>query len=257
MCTILDVLKNSYVSGVIGSLIAGFLTIGIIELYKFYKLRIQHAKFTKIFGLYDKEKLHLILPSLSVRPDIAAHLKTTSLPAPDFLFVKYGGTYIKSSKLLAYCDTLSLKYLIDIISNVLGSKSQITSDDDLKSNLDLSFISFGGNSFYCQYILNQPDNIFYSFIGDTIVSKQDSTKVFQLDNNFDYGFIIKYKHINFPNRVWIIIAGLGETGTSGAAWYLSKNWSRLSKSFNEKPFGVVVKVKHGIDGSAIEVDNNS
>jgi hypothetical protein len=31
---------------------------------------------------------------------------------------------------------------------------------------------------------------------------------------------------SFPNRVWIAVAGLGEWGTSGAAWFLSKNWKK-------------------------------
>lgn len=257
MCTILEILKNPYISGIIGSIIAGFLTLGIIEIYKYYKLRIQHKKFNNIFGWYDKEMLHLILPSLEVRPDITAHLKTTNLPSPDFPFIKYGGAFIKSSKLLPYSDTVSLKYLIDLVSSILGTKSLIASDDDLKSTLDLSFISFGGQSFYCQYVLSQPDNMFYSFNGNAIVSNKDSSKVFQLNNTFDYGFIIKYKHINFPNRVWIIVAGLAETGTRGAAWYLSKNWRRLSETYEEKPFGLVVKVNHGIDESAILVDETS
>jgi hypothetical protein len=257
MCTILEIIKNPYISGIIGSLIAGFLTIGILELYKYYKLRIQNEKFNKIFGSYDNEKLHLILASLEVRPDITAHLKTIAFPEPDFTFIKYGGSYIKSSKLFAYCDTVSLKHLMDLVSSVLGTKSLIASDDDLKSNLDLSFISFGGNSFYCQYVLSQPDNMFYSFKEKAIVSNKDGSKVFQLDNTLDYGFIIKYKHINFPNRVWIIVAGLAETGTRGAAWYLSKNWRRLSETYEEKPFGLVVKVNHGIDESAILIDETS
>jgi len=29
--------------------------------------------------------------------------------------------------------------------------------------------------------------------------------------------------------VWIAVAGLGEWGTSGAAWFLSKNWKKIKK----------------------------
>jgi hypothetical protein len=242
-----DILLNSYVPGIIGSLIAGFLSIGIIETYRYFKIKIQHRKFNKIFGYYKTEKLYLVLPSLQIRSEIQTQY--------GYPLMKYGGAYIRSSKLLAYADAVSLKYLIDLVSKIVGSKSIISTDEDLKNELDLSFISFGGSNFYCTYILSQSDNKFYSFDGNKIINNQTS-KEFEDDGVNDYGFVIKYKHINFPKKTWIIIAGLGETGTRGAAWFLATNWKKLAEKYSDNSFGFVVKVTPGIDGTAILVDEN-
>jgi hypothetical protein len=63
------------------------------------------------------------------------------------------------------------------------------------------------------------------------------------DGTYDYAVILKYKHRLFPNRTQICIAGLGEWGTSGGSWFLSKNWKELSKKVGSKNFGAVIKVR--------------
>jgi hypothetical protein len=254
---LIQILTNTIIEGVIGSLIAGFLTIGIIEGYKFYKLNIQHKQFKKVFGTYDKDKLHLIFPALSVRPEVIHQLQTSDLLDNKYPLVQYGGAFIKSSKLLAYADTISLKYVLDILATTLGSKSVITTDEDLQRKLDLSLISFGGSSFYCTYVLDQPNNKFYKFNGDSVISTQDPSRAFTINAKYDYGLIIKYQHDNFPYRTWIIVAGLGESGTRGAGWFLSTHWQQLSEAFNNNTFGLVVRVNHGVDNSAIEVDRTT
>jgi len=250
---LLDIFANPIVQGIIGSLIAGFLTIGIIESYKYWRLYVLHRKFKRVFGAYNKDRLQLVVPALSVRPDVLQLLQASNLQGNQFPLVKFGGAFIRSSKLLAYSDTVSLKYILDIVATTLGSKSVIVTDEDLQNQLDISLISFGGSSFYCSYVLAQQNNRFYNFNGNAIVSTQNANTSFQIDPTYDYGIIIKYKHDNFPNRTWIILAGLGESGTRGAGWFLSRNWRQLSDTFNDNPFGLVVRVNHGVDNSAIEV----
>jgi hypothetical protein len=250
-------LENTIIQGIIGSLIASFMTIGIIESYKYYKLYLYRKRFSNIFGTYDKDKLNLVIPVLEIRSDVIQLMQTSTLPGSQFPLEKYGGAHFKSSKLLPYADTISLKYVLDIIATTLGSKSIIMTDEDLQNKLDISLISFGGSSNYCKYVLNQEDNNFYIFNGNTIVRKKDPVKSFQSDSTYDYGFIIKYRPINFPNKTWIIIAGLGEYGTRGAGWFLSKYWRQLSESFKDAPFGILIRVKQGIDDSAKEVDRIS
>lgn len=245
---------ESVTSGIIGSLIAGIMTVFIIEGFRYYKIYLKHKKFHKIFGSYDSDNLNLVVPALAVRPDALTHLQNSNLPGNQFPLIKYGGAYFKSSKLLAYADVVSLKYILNIVVTTLGSKSSVVTDEELQNQLDLSFVSFGGGSFYCTYIINQADNCFYTFNEDAILRKQNPNISFQIDATYDYGFIIKYRHYNFPNKTWIIIAGLGESGTRGAGWFLSNNWMQLSRDFSNKPFGLVVRVDHGIDNSAIEVD---
>jgi len=257
MCETISIFQNPYVSGIIGSFIASFLTIGVLEIYRSYNKKIRNSSFKKLFGTYSETKLNLILPELSVRPEIPGLLKNIRFPQPDYPLVKMGGGFVGTSKLLAYYDTISMKYLLDLISSTIGNNSIITSDEQLSKHLDLSFISFGGTSFYCLYILNQRDNNYYHFEGSEIVSKKDPTKRYAIDKDHDYGLIIKYKHESFPNRTWIIIAGIGETGTSGAGWYLARHWKNIAIIYKDNPFGIIVKVKHGIDESAISVDQTS
>lgn len=84
MCKTNTILENPYFSGVIGSLIASFLTFGFIGLRKYYIHKIQGSKFKKIFGSYENEKLNLVLPALRVRPDIIKHLRDIDFPGADF-----------------------------------------------------------------------------------------------------------------------------------------------------------------------------
>ena len=250
---LLNICANPIVQGIIGSLVAGFLTIGILEFYKYCRLYLFNLKFKKLFGTNNEEKINLVLPALSVRQDVLNHLQTSNLEGNQYPLEKYGGSFIKSSKLLAYADTNALKYILEIVSKVFGTKSKIVTDEDLQNRLDLSFVAFGGSNFYCSYVLGQPNNRFYNFNGSSIISKTNSNLSFQINQTYDYGMILKYRHINFPDKTWIIVAGLGESGTRGASWFLSKNWKGISDRFNEKEFGLVVRVEHGIDNSAIEV----
>lgn len=245
---------ESVASGIIGSIIASLLTYAIIAGRRYYKIYLKNSKLTKIIGAYKEDNLYMVVPALAVRPDVINLLQNSHLEGNNFPLIKYGGTLIKSSKLLGYADVVSLKYVLNIVTNALGSKSVVLTDEDLQNQLDISFISFGGSSFYCTYVLGQVNNQFYNFNGNTIVRTQNPEISFQIDRTFDYGFIIKYRHENFTNRTWIIIAGLGESGTRGAGWYLSTHWEQLSKDFKDNTFGLVIRVNHGVDNSALVVD---
>jgi len=84
-----------------------------------------------------------VIPVLEIRSDVIQLMQTSTLPGSQFPLEKYGGAHFKSSKLLPYADTISLKYVLDIIATTLGSKSIIMTDEDLQNKLDISLISFG------------------------------------------------------------------------------------------------------------------
>ena len=126
---------ESVTTGIIGSLIAGFMTIGIIEGFKYYKINLQHEKFNKLFGTYKTDRLNLVVPALAVRPDVINLLQNSNLPGNQFPLIKFGGAFIKSSKLLGYADIVSLKYVLNIIATILGSKSVVMTDEDLQNQL--------------------------------------------------------------------------------------------------------------------------
>lgn len=64
----------------------------------------------------------------------------------------------------------------------------------------------------------------------------------------DYGIILKISNVRFPGQFFFVCAGLGEWGTSGAAWYLANHWHELEALGQE--FGCVLEVEIGSDQSA-------
>jgi hypothetical protein len=60
----------------------------------------------------------------------------------------------------------------------------------------------------------------------------------------DYGVVLKVRNDMFQKHNFFVCAGLGEWGTSGAAWYLANHWHEFDK---ESEFGFVVEVSKGSD----------
>ena len=146
------------------------------------------------------------------------------------------------------------------------TKSVNISTDEF-SNLDLnnSFLTLGGSisNELTYFILNQESNRFFQFIGFADKPKnewrietidQSLEKVF-FNRSFskDYGIILKIKNTRFKDHNFIVCAGLGSWGTSGAAWYLANNWKNLYKEFKTEEFGIILEVAVGNDTSAVRV----
>lgn len=74
----------------------------------------------------------------------------------------------------------------------------------------------------------------------------------------DYGIILKINPAQFPGRTWIACAGMGEFGTSGAAWFLSKKWPELERlAQGAGSFFALLAVEPGKDESAVLVNFGS
>ena len=71
----------------------------------------------------------------------------------------------------------------------------------------------------------------------------------------DYGLIMNMRPSEHTNndRVWFVCAGFGEWGTSGSAYYLSRNWKNIAHKYGSKPFAIIVQVEFNKDDSAKEV----
>ncbi|MHA8054720.1 hypothetical protein VR611_02110 [Aquirufa nivalisilvae] len=244
---------NTFNEGISASIIASFAVLSFqliwnLIIKKYYKYR-----FKNLFGYYENKNLKLVIPELTLRQEVKQLIyKAKKIQNNEYPFKNNSDKHVSSSKLFPYADTKALNYTLSVVAKYIKGNNYTITNDSIKDNLDFSLIAFGGINFYCQYFLSDPDNRFLK-IGDNEIIALDNNNTYKIDSDYDYGFIIKTKIKNLPDNTWILIAGLAESGTSGAGWFLSKNWKELSKSFNDKSFAIIVKVRHGSDSSATEV----
>lgn len=236
----LDILIN-----IIGGIVVAILAAAYIRLRKkYYKYN-----FKKILGKDAEDNFNIVHGSMKLKPVFNEKGEPMKWP-----YYKNGvsGSFGNISSVVSLAGAKSTKYVSETFAKVLGTSPKLISDVEVREKLDISFCSIGGNNnLKTRDVLDSDQNTFFEFDllegSANIFSKKDSDKKFSIDNKHDYGFIIKIIPKSFPNRVWICIAGLGEYGTSGAAWFFMKNWKKLPKN---KPFGFIIKTKFGQDESA-------
>jgi hypothetical protein len=150
-------------------------------------------------------------------------------------------------------ESRSLGYL----GNTFGQNSavvpRISTDADLDSEMDLSFVSLGGlTNFKSADVLDNEANPFVTFAqGDLarFVSRRSGRTIMRAGRTDDYAMIVKIHPPNNANRSWICCAGFGEWGTSGSAWWLSKHWRDIYKRAGERPFACITNTRVGSDSS--------
>lgn len=147
-----------------------------------------------------------------------------------------------------------VNYLAGAIGGYGGNPPAVRSDLETRQQVDLDFISFGGphsnlKTADCQSNagnrlarFDQTQNIF--------VSQSTGQSLVVFERGFDYGLILKLHPVQFPKRVWIVCAGIGEWGTSGAAWFLANKWREIRKRAKNRPFAAIVRVRPEQDQSA-------
>ena len=57
-------------------------------------------------------------------------------------------------------------------------------------------------------------------------------------------------NVQFSMSAAVSSGGFDEWGTSGAAWYLTRNWRAIPRAFRHRPFATFVRVKRTEDKSA-------
>jgi len=72
-------------------------------------------------------------------------------------------------------------------------------------------------------------------------------KRFGAEENEDHGILLRMKNPHSPHHLLFVCAGLGEWGSSGAAFYLFNRWSELYRRFGTGDFCCVVRVTLGSD----------
>lgn len=184
--------------------------------------------------------------------------------------VNYGGRIIKINALRKVITEETIRahsYIIQELSQYRNGPIVICTDDDAFTDLNYTFMILGGpitnkiselvlsakeNRFLRFYVaeIHQDSRLTIDLISISDIERKVSYKVKQ---GIDYGIILKIRNSRFPKRYFFVCAGIGGWGTSGAAWYLSKQWKKLYYEFKAREFGIVIEVNQGGDTSAIRV----
>lgn len=152
-----------------------------------------------------------------------------------YIFPKPGSNppaFFSASQIISNCEVRGSKYLIESVAVNARNWSVLTTDAEIQHQSDLSFISIGLlNNHKTMGLLANPANTLVDFNVPRFTSKVSGRLLIQ--NNHaahDHGLILKINPSNHPHRTWICCAGLGEWGTSAAAWYLARRWRKIMRN---------------------------
>jgi hypothetical protein len=177
------------------------------------------------------------------------------------VFPKAGlpGTAFSASQVVSNCEVRAAKYLIESVAVNAGNWSVITTDAEIKDQHDLSFVSIGLlNNLKTVQLLANTTNTLVTFSLPRFLSKASGRSLIENVNaTHDHGLILKIHPSSQPQKTWICCSGLGEWGTSGAAWYLSRRWRDIHAKFKNQSFAIIVRVEAGRDESAEPVVQGS
>jgi hypothetical protein len=222
-------------------------------LYASLRRRFQAYRFKQVFGNdADASSEHHIVYGMLHLMDVVYDAQGAAVTLP---YKKPGSeTRFNIEAPVSLADMRAASYLSEAFGQFSGISASLTADDELRDKLDVSYCSLGAfNNWKSLDVLNDSNNVFLSFNPpgkSGIVPRRDSVGAFIADHEYDYGAIVKICPASFPHRVWLTVAGIGEWGTSGAAWYLATHWPKIARRVGQRPFALIVRVRKERDESA-------
>jgi hypothetical protein len=145
----------------------------------------------------------------------------------------------------------------------------LSTDSSLEKKIDKSWITLGGPGSNVKSRHTQEDsanNLVRMMSASTFISAESQEglhcvlKEAKYQTEYEYGIILRISPFNFPDRVWILCMGFEESGTTGAAWFLSNKWRELcwvtltknpNTWFRGSNFAALIQVRRGSDESAV------
>lgn len=219
--------SDSIIGGIISGLLATaiwYFSNKIIRYYKNYKIKL-------LLGSSNNNKnfFYLVFGEFILRPPI---IEMSALKHSNGQLMPYckpdNNNYIISIKEpISKCEVVAMNYILTTIISKLKAKSKLISDTYNFDNNESNIISFGGkySNTKTEMILNEAKTEFgeiHSHL-ESICNKRGN-----------YGYILKYTPKKTSEKSWIIVAGSGESGTTGSAWFLANRYKEIfSRLYNE------------------------
>lgn len=226
---------------ILWNVVGGAIVAGLTLLVQYLRSCLARRTFRQVFGDDIDTEFYLIYAEhVAGRHDVFT--KPPS-PVPRMASASTNLTLLSSSS-----QTRAIGHLAYAIGNYARKPPLIGSDNEMYGSMDLSFVSIGGTTnFKTCHLLDDSADTFFSFGANSIDAKRTGLRLFRPEEGFDGGIVVKLHPRSSPNRTWICCAGIGEWGTSGAAWYLAQHWRDIQKFAGDKPFGYITKTRVGSD----------
>lgn len=233
-------------------MLGGILAAGVFALWTYFRRLAWRWQFKQIFGSQiEKQRPTLVYEELELRD------KSQNYP-----YVKPGGNPVVGLSIrrpIPIASVRSINYLAATFGKFAASIPDVRSDLEVCNKMDFDFVSFGGpfsNDMTVSTYANPSNNLAVFDQGTgRFLSKDGLENLSPFETGFDYGLILKIHPRQFPDRVWLSCAGLGERGTSGASWFLANKWQEIRQNVGSQPFAAVVQVEgdtlSGRDQSAV------
>jgi len=232
---------------------AGLVTSGLLWFLGYLKRRFWKQRFAQLFGR----------DSMLGSPAYAFVYSEFYLPLPPHVERLYAydkrirrqGTppsKVSIESPVSSCEVRPVNYLATLFGAEVGRAPAVLSDIALDTRRDMSMIAFGspGSNNKSFDIAHSDSNQLLACSGGRFACQNHPDDFLCRTGDTDIGFILKLIPDGLPERTWIMCAGIGEWGTSGAAWYLSHRWRVLAERFRGSAFCAVVRVTDGQDESA-------
>jgi hypothetical protein len=150
-------------------------------------------------------------------------------------------------------------YLINALDPFRDMPVTVVDDRKAFSKLNSSSIALGSPSSneVSDWVMRQSENAFLEFgqdnSGGYIKAKRGNEifRGFEHREGKDLGVVLKIPNCRSRGHYFFVCAGLGDWGTSGAAWYLAQYWRRLP--WSRRGFGLIVEVDQLSDTGAKEI----
>ena len=132
------------ISQIFLNIVGGAIVVGLLELGKCIFRHVKRLQFKRFFGEdILKSDIHIVYAELGLSKifDKTGNLVTHPYIKPGEESI---GANFSVERPISSCEIRATKYLTEVISKKSNQSPQLSSDDELKGRLDISFISLGG-----------------------------------------------------------------------------------------------------------------